>query len=1425
MNSTAKRDGRIQGAPGSRLAAWAKGTAALLAIVAMGLTTGCSQDNPTVDRVQPDFVKKSWLDGEWYFRVTVADAPSLSGNTFPGNQSMLERGVFEVQEDMVHFYRTYEWAPNSEVIGQAADTDKPLLDENGNVVMRETVINGETVDVPVYIYRGAPVASFPIMGHFDLRRDFNTVTGETINTVIEDTRRSWYDRQFIHVDFANVETGNLDFPVSAPMSGTGVISYTAISPKSGGDSDEAPVWEFENVGTDDERLMYFDQTTRGIFGIPTEFLSGFGEVPMCWFFPWFAGGVFECQSEEIQLRMAFKRYESNGYQAWNFDDERLNEFGYYRAERPTYDVDRGISYSGISRQITRFNIWENWVDSTDGSPDYSQMTPKPIVYYQSEDTPRELVVPNVELMLEWTEPFDETVEFLKGESPGHSMVILCENNLVEACSAFKANMPTAIFATPGEEAAACAQVGIVVENSSGADAQAIADASFCHVDASPKRIGDLRYNLLASINRHMNYPLLGYGPPSYDPLTGEIVTANAYSYVGVMLPRAQRTLDTIEMMGGIRTFLEIENRSHIIHEQYNKRLKKNGSGGTSYNPMTIQNAAATLVDPSISAGLQATGLQEYPNFAKVQLSKIEQRPDLETHLIGDDFRHYTKDPTLFQGQDMTPELMKHVSPRGWATADAHHRQELDDHNHAMRTEFMSSFADNAILNLVREYQRVYDSAFCSELNGKHPEIFDWTEFATVGDECSQLGATNEDGWVCRAVSGAKLNDSQSQLRWVNECTSQKLVDQMRVRYEVIEGTDPFSAYDPGSPAYENTGRDELDAAITEFRSILDDLREQHLVEIWQIMYKGTQTHEVGHNLGLRHNFEASTDALNFGEEYWNLKMEMGADGVYRPVVLWQTETEDQAYQGMREWESTSVMEYTRKFNGRRLGLGLYDKAVIRYGYGRVLEVFNNTPDMDELSKFTAEPQSNGADQLVLGTSDSTLEDALHKVHHTNYLRYFDNSIDNVYDRKLVREDELSDSDVKVPYRFCSDEYAGYTPTCQRHDEGVDPFEIVIRHGENYENYWPLAGYSHDSLTFDATGYGRGVQRYFYEMRKQFQYWVQLRLHYNANDWWANNIGDGVPWDLDINGGLTYTMAVKESFNIMANALGRPSEGRYGLNTNTGKYEPIYGLGDDQYTNQRWILQDDGARPFYEAFDFQGYLYTPLRSGAIYDRIYAMTALADPSMFPFLNADLQADPTRFMVNYYTVFPREMIRLMGSIMNADESEFGWWVCDNYDSTERRDFFSDEVPEGCERALNPEPRSAFPNAKYRIPALASLYGMALMTGNYDQSFLHASRLCLEGSGECADFPSGVDVARFEDPLSGKVYKAARYGAGADYDVAYETVRQAEEEFGKFLDPDDGSLDVELLQDNFYFSELQFTIGKLELIRSMYGLYSESD
>ncbi|MBC7420557.1 MAG: zinc-dependent metalloprotease [Bdellovibrio sp.] len=74
---------------------------------------------------------------------------------------------------------------------------------------------------------------------------------------------------------------------------------------------------------------------------------------------------------------------------------------------------------------------------------------------------------------------------------------------------------------------------------------------------------------------------------------------------------------------------------------------------------------------------------------------------------------------------------------------------------------------------------------------------------------------------------------------------------------------------------------------------------------------GTLLHELGHNFGLRHNFYASTDAINF-------------------LSTEESKTKDQV-------RSSSVMEYPSFSEDRLTTVGKYDIAAIRYGYADAVE--------------------------------------------------------------------------------------------------------------------------------------------------------------------------------------------------------------------------------------------------------------------------------------------------------------------------------------------------------------------------------------------------------------------------------------------------------------------------------------------------------
>ena len=150
-----------------------------LLLVAQACTTGVGD----IDRSQPGKLKKQALQGEWYYRQTVVDVPFTGGMTFVGEQSTTERIHFEISEDLLTAYRSYEKVEGSEIPSQPSD---------------------ET-------YQGAPIAAFRIKSHFDVLRNYNDATGEQSNVISENTTdRPWYEREYIRVDWSHNLLANFD---------------------------------------------------------------------------------------------------------------------------------------------------------------------------------------------------------------------------------------------------------------------------------------------------------------------------------------------------------------------------------------------------------------------------------------------------------------------------------------------------------------------------------------------------------------------------------------------------------------------------------------------------------------------------------------------------------------------------------------------------------------------------------------------------------------------------------------------------------------------------------------------------------------------------------------------------------------------------------------------------------------------------------------------------------------------------------------------------------------------------------------------------------------------------------------------------------------------------------------------------------------
>ena len=1494
----------------------------MLGIVA--LLSACAQDRPVVDTVQPNYTAKSDLLGrEWYMRTTVVDTKFTNAQSFPGAMGGLARGVFEVQEKALFFYRTYEFLAGSEAYAQKSDTDTPLKDAAGQPVThavpqdyQKTACTADTQchagarcadgkrsdawkdegdwqgfcvhNAQAYVYRGSPLLAFPITSHFDISYTYSTATGEKTNKRYENNSdRKWHDREFMRVQWGLNQLLNYDADVLASAGASVVYA-----------GDSAPEGEGFQTGVDRKcpdnasdcsapisNQQFFTYTHRQILTASTIGMSDGTAIPACYFYPYYVGGVYDCASEEYTVRTFFlevPRYADpqRQYVAREMDDVELQKFGFFRAERQVYDIQYGNIFSNEVRRAVRHRIWDKYVKKPDadgvwrGDFDYTQMTPQPIVYYLNADHPRALAAQSIEIAKMWAEPFAAVVAFQKpGFNLDFPMFVLCENSdaLAQAALAAGEKQDDGQW-QPGPDGQPAPIANGTVAQWSGT----ALGKRFCRNMDQAHAFGDLRYSFLHVVNQPLQNGLLGYGPAANDPLTGEIIAASAHSYASAMKTSAESALQAMELAAGILDFNDVKRASQNryvtatrVAQQYDLKGPKSLED--------VRNHVAAMLDPDVRGQLTDLGLEptdDAGTWAQSRMARVQQNAQLDAMLIGDDDGHTVQ--AMFKqwhipvGQSavVTDDDRKQLSLANWAHKAGYLRQQAVYDKLAVSTLHFADLADGAILGLAQQYGAQYDEKLCQAYQAaKVKMVIAWTPESAPAQGCPTAGAFESLG----LGKGHVCVDMGQGPQWAS-CSAGTLAAQLRVAlHDVNDNQNPAVDQQhvlPG-PFYSDTTDPVVIATQQIGRAVLAPLRATLKLALWQQIYRGTATHEVGHTLGLRHNFEASTDALNYHPHFWDLKLD-GNGEVANPFAA---ETAAQSQGNLRMHMLASVMDYTAKFNGRFLGVGLYDKAALKFGYGDMVAAFDHAPVLNKspggslapLAQYLLTPQDSDPGTLLvqdLGVTD--LNRINRRIHYSTLPKYY-GGVANMYARHDVSWRDIKgapctqDTDCggdkvcaklgedkfcavqatrasEVPFRFCSDEQNGQTPSCATHDEGADPYEITRNALEDYENYWYFWGYMRDNEMFNPNNYANRVLRQFLTANRQMQFWAIDFATYQKDDWWKSHYGQD--FDQDVNGGLSGALASLLGFNTMAQTLGRPSPGYYDMNALRGRFEP-YNNVDAQTSELHWLDELDGARPIYAAWG-GGYLYRPVTAGQIYDRLAAFQMLSDPTLPRFVGINESEDTRRYLVSYFTLFPRQMINLFGGISYEGIDAYGWMLVqgdkpDGSADTLLRPLFAGAntaAPKACKDfaadaplsakvgclkyRVYPDPRPTFPSTRFRMPLLASVYGMSFLTRSYDRTYLDLARVFVAGNQAQITLPDDVtasDIAKFTDPLSGRQYVAARV-SDKTLNPGYEAVLAAQKELAKYVT-------LDKLQADYLFSEFQFRVSLLDLVRTMGEVY----
>jgi len=323
---------------------------ALFALLCAVQLSSCAEEREPINRVQPNVIKKTMLDGVWYMQQTVVEAPSaeLEGVITAGIVGMgnFQMGIgiidWDVQKDYLYARRAYEKVENSERYDEPQDEE----------------------------YVGAAImAAFRIEKHFDIRKSYNSITGEEMNVVEENSSdRPWYEREYIRVDWSQnlAPGGTFDFELVP----TAPIPYYVESQCSDEDAvkgiceqdPNSPYFRVQWSEDDPDKIEkgYFD-ITNSLFASPgMAYVPGYGDLPVCFLY---GHQLAECGPAEYRIRYGF----------WHKDADRdfepkahkgpiTNYFGPFVVDKPVYDRIDYVRYDKMMKYAQKHNIWKQHHD-------------------------------------------------------------------------------------------------------------------------------------------------------------------------------------------------------------------------------------------------------------------------------------------------------------------------------------------------------------------------------------------------------------------------------------------------------------------------------------------------------------------------------------------------------------------------------------------------------------------------------------------------------------------------------------------------------------------------------------------------------------------------------------------------------------------------------------------------------------------------------------------------------------------------------------------------------------------------------------------------------------------------------------------------------------------------------------------------------
>ena len=258
--------------------------------------------------MQPNVIKKSDLDGTWYYLQTVTDAPPTSGHH-------VHRAVVRADEDQVRH-----------------PGELPLRAARLRADRR---LGGRLQAGSGQVRRAAAGGVADQVSQFDIIRDYNSTTGEETNKIIESTERPWNEREFIRVDWSQNQVDRLRRPGINFFFDDATVSNVSYWESRSDQARRAPLrarrrrTSAEFASGRGQLLRHHQQAggqpdrearsatrrtaTQSCFTVPACFLRQ---------------QLDDCASQVVKVRHAFAKLSpKHDYQPRNWDGKQMNLFG------------------------------------------------------------------------------------------------------------------------------------------------------------------------------------------------------------------------------------------------------------------------------------------------------------------------------------------------------------------------------------------------------------------------------------------------------------------------------------------------------------------------------------------------------------------------------------------------------------------------------------------------------------------------------------------------------------------------------------------------------------------------------------------------------------------------------------------------------------------------------------------------------------------------------------------------------------------------------------------------------------------------------------------------------------------------------------------------------------------------------------------